>query len=107
MAEFTEVESGKRHTNRPELLRAIELCRRQRAILVTAKLNRLARNVHFILIFDGIALHTADGRTPRNRPVITAQNYARLLDVLKPLAVVFQSNLEFAAVSWTESMYLL
>lgn len=48
LAEFTEVESGKRHTNRPALLRAIEMCRRQKATLVIAKLDRLARNVHFI-----------------------------------------------------------
>jgi hypothetical protein len=26
LAEFIEIESGKRHTNRPELLRAIEMC---------------------------------------------------------------------------------
>jgi DNA invertase Pin-like site-specific DNA recombinase len=47
-AEFTEVESGKRSSNRPELLRAVELCRRSRATLIIAKLDRLARNVHFI-----------------------------------------------------------
>jgi DNA invertase Pin-like site-specific DNA recombinase len=47
-AEFTEVESGKRSSNRPELLRAVELCRKRRATLVIAKLDRLARNVHFI-----------------------------------------------------------
>ena len=48
LAEFTEIESGKRHSNRPELLKAIELSRRQKATLVIAKLDRLARNVHFI-----------------------------------------------------------
>jgi DNA invertase Pin-like site-specific DNA recombinase len=47
IAEFTEVESGKR-ADRPQLAAALELCRRQRAILVIAKLDRLARNVAFI-----------------------------------------------------------
>ena len=62
LAEFTEVESGKRHTNRPELLRAVELCRRQRATLVLAKLDRLARNVHFIsgLMETGVEFVAAD-----------------------------------------------
>ena len=40
LAEFTEIESDKRHTNRPKLLRAIELSRRQKATLVIAKLDR-------------------------------------------------------------------
>ena len=62
LAEFTEVESGKRHTNRPELLRAIELSRRQKATLVIAKLDRLARNVHFIsgLMETGVEFVAAD-----------------------------------------------
>lgn len=47
VAELTEVESGKKK-NRPELIRAVQLCRRQKATLVIAKLDRLARNVHFI-----------------------------------------------------------
>jgi DNA invertase Pin-like site-specific DNA recombinase len=47
-AEFTEIESGKRHTNRPQLAAALAECRRHRATLVIAKLDRLARNVHFI-----------------------------------------------------------
>ena len=47
VAEFTEVESGRRN-DRPELHQALELCRRRRAVLVIAKLDRLARNVAFI-----------------------------------------------------------
>ena len=46
--EFTEVESGKRHTNRPQLLVALAECKKRRAVLVIAKLDRLARNVAFI-----------------------------------------------------------
>ena len=48
LAEFTEVESGKKHTNRPQLQAALQECRRKKATLVIAKLDRLARNVHFI-----------------------------------------------------------
>ncbi len=48
IAEYTEIESGKRHDNRPQLLAAIEQCRKSKAVLVIAKLDRLARDVHFI-----------------------------------------------------------
>lgn len=47
VAEFTEVESGKRK-DRPELAKALAACKKHRAKLVIAKLDRLARNVHFI-----------------------------------------------------------
>jgi DNA invertase Pin-like site-specific DNA recombinase len=47
LAEFTEIESGKRN-DRPKLAEAIALCKRLQATLVIAKLDRLARNVHFI-----------------------------------------------------------
>jgi DNA invertase Pin-like site-specific DNA recombinase len=48
VAEFTETESGKKANNRPELMRALDLCRKQKVTLAIAKLDRLARNVHFI-----------------------------------------------------------
>ena len=44
---YTEVESGKRN-NRPELQKALEACRKEKATLVIAKLDRLGRNVAFI-----------------------------------------------------------
>lgn len=47
LQEFTDIESGKRN-DRPQLLLAIETCKRENAILVIAKLDRLSRNVSFI-----------------------------------------------------------
>lgn len=46
-AEFIEVESGKRK-DRPELLKALTYCKRNNAVLIVAKLDRLARNVAFV-----------------------------------------------------------
>lgn len=47
IGEFTEIESGKR-SDRPELEKAIAACKKHRARLIIAKLERLSRNVAFI-----------------------------------------------------------
>jgi DNA invertase Pin-like site-specific DNA recombinase len=47
VAELTEVETGKR-SDRPELTKALALCRKHKAKLVIAKLDRLSRNLAFI-----------------------------------------------------------
>ncbi|OUR75979.1 resolvase [Alphaproteobacteria bacterium 46_93_T64] len=47
LEEFTEIESGKK-ADRPELLKALALCKKRKARLVIAKLDRLSRNVAFI-----------------------------------------------------------
>jgi DNA invertase Pin-like site-specific DNA recombinase len=52
-AEHTEVETGKRD-DRPELQKALAVCRRPKAKLLIAKLDRLSRNVAFIAaLMDG------------------------------------------------------
>lgn len=47
LAEFVEVESGKRK-DRPEMDKALKHCRHTGAVLLIAKLDRLARNVAFV-----------------------------------------------------------
>lgn len=61
VSEFVEVESGRRK-DRPQLAAALEACRAARAILVIAKLDRLARNVAFVsgLMESGIEFVAAD-----------------------------------------------
>ena len=61
VAEVIEIESGKRN-DRPKLAEALRLCRLHKAMLVIAKLDRLARNVHFVssLMESGIEFVAVD-----------------------------------------------
>lgn len=44
IAEFTDIQSGKDIDNRPELQKALALCKQKSAVLVVAKIDRLSRN---------------------------------------------------------------
>jgi DNA invertase Pin-like site-specific DNA recombinase len=59
--EFVEVESGKRN-NRPQLAAALAVCKKLKAKLVVAKLDRLARNVAFVskLMESGVEFVACD-----------------------------------------------
>lgn len=58
---YTEIESGKK-SERAELNAALDECRKRGATLLIAKLDRLARNVHFIsgLIESGVKFVAID-----------------------------------------------
>ncbi len=61
VAEFTEVESGRKN-DREQLALALAAAKKAKAVLVIAKLDRLARNVHFIsgLLESGVPFVCAD-----------------------------------------------
>jgi DNA invertase Pin-like site-specific DNA recombinase len=61
VAEHVEIESGKR-SDRPQLAAALAACKKHKAKLIVAKLDRLARNVHFIsgLMESGVDFVAAD-----------------------------------------------
>lgn len=65
LAEYVEVESGKGSNaldRRPQLQAALALCKKRKATLIIAKLDRLARNIHFVagLIETGVEFVAAD-----------------------------------------------
>ena len=59
--EFVEVESGKRN-DRPELAAALAACKKHKAKLIIAKLDRLSRNLAFIatLMDSGVEFVAVD-----------------------------------------------
>jgi DNA invertase Pin-like site-specific DNA recombinase len=61
LEEVVEIETGKR-ADRPKLAVALRLCKQKKATLIIAKLDRLARNVHFIsgLMASGVDFIACD-----------------------------------------------
>ncbi len=82
IASFTEVESGKVR-DRPQLAAALHACRRQKARLVIAKLDRLSRNLAFLaqLMEDGVDFVACDNphatRTLLGMLAVFAEHEAR------------------------------
>jgi DNA invertase Pin-like site-specific DNA recombinase len=62
VGEFTEVESGKRAVDRPELDKALAAARLHRAAVVVSKVDRLTRSVSFLsrLLEAGVDVRFAD-----------------------------------------------
>lgn len=82
--EIVEVESGT-HNERPQLIRAMRLCRLHGATLLIAKLDRLSRNVAFLskLMEEGVPFTAADmpeaDRTQLQMMVVFAEHEARAI----------------------------
>ena len=84
VAELVEVESGKR-SDRPQLIKALRLCRMHGATLLIAKLDRLSRNVAFLsnLMESGVAFTAADmpeaDKTHLQMMMVFAEHEARAI----------------------------
>jgi DNA invertase Pin-like site-specific DNA recombinase len=84
VAELVEVESGKR-SDRPQLLKALKLCRLHGAVLLIAKLDRLSRNVAFLsnLMESGVQFTAADmpeaDKTHLQMMMVFAEHEARAI----------------------------
>lgn len=84
VATYREIESGRR-ADRPELTKAIAHTRRARGVLVIARLDRLARNVHFLsgLMESGVEFRACDmpsaGRLTLHIMSAVAEEEARLI----------------------------
>lgn len=85
--EYTEIETGTNKRIRVEIQKAIQLAKNENAILVIAKLDRLARNVSFIssLMDSGIEFVAVDMPTANNFTIhifaALAQQEAMLISI--------------------------
>jgi DNA invertase Pin-like site-specific DNA recombinase len=84
VSELVEVESGKR-SDRPQLLKALKVCRLHGAVLLIAKLDRLSRNVAFLsnLMESGVQFTAADmpeaDKTHLQMMMVFAEHEARAI----------------------------
>lgn len=79
LAEFSEKESGK-NDHRPELGKALAMCKRENAVLLLAKLDRLSRKVSFIFALREASVRFRALDMPEVQDVLTLSIYAGLAE---------------------------
>ncbi len=93
LKDYTEIETGTNKRERIEIHNAIELAKNERAILVIAKLDRLARNVNFVssLMDAGIEFVAVDMPSANNFTIhifsALAEQEAKLISSRTKLAL--------------------
>lgn len=110
LAEFTEVESG-RKAERPQLVQALEMCRLIGAVLVIAKLDRLARDAHFLLGLEkaGVEFVACDMPTANRRTIgimaLVAEEEARAISARTTAALAAAKARGTALGGWREGRW--
>ena len=114
LAEFTEVESGKRTTNRPQLAAALDVCRRRRGTLIVATLDRMSRSVAFVagLMDSGVPFRCADA--PEDEPFVlhikaaVAEEHARKTSqrTRAALAEAKRRGVKMGNPRWQDTLHL-
>ena len=80
IGEFTEIETGKRN-DRPQLNAALKACKKQKARLVIAKLDRLSRKLSFItMLIDSNIDFVCCDNPHANRPGPSGSRQAAMSD---------------------------
>src|ERR1700682_3493913 len=95
---YTEIETGTR-ADRPELTNALSDCKRSKAVLCIAKLDRLARDVHFLsgLMKAGVGFVCCDmpSANPLTLPIMAAvaeDEAKRISERTKAALVAFKAR---------------
>ena len=117
VAEYTDIESGLRHRNRPQLLAALGDCRMRRAVLLIARLDCLACIVAFIANLmesqtDFIAcdmpqatrltIHILAAVAEHEREMISARTKAALVEAKRRGTVLGNPRLVEATGVWRQ-----
>jgi len=110
MAEFTEIESGKK-SDRPELREAIAACQKNQAKLLIAKLDRLSRNVGFVMTLKDsgvnfVACDLPDANTLSVGMMVTFAQYEAERTSERTIAALAQKKLQGFKLGKPENLTL-
>ncbi len=83
---YTEVESGKRSDNRPELQKALAHAKRSGAVLAVGVLDRLSRNSYFINKLLETRVPFVDCQSPHDSPFVTRIKAAMAQEELEKIS---------------------